>query len=1009
MSEATSLALLNKAGQRLFAFGLSGKAVLRYAAILPLEERLAYVTEALRHFKRVLSLGVTWKCPPVDVRTFIESPEFANQRDEVYPKIMDELVEMNDGTYVEVVLTGAIGSGKTDTALRCQLYQLYVLSCIHNPQRLFRLAPSSEILIVFQSINASHSKGLDFARFKSMIDASPYFQNVFSYNTGLSSELHFPNRIEVIPMSGNPQAAIGRNVIGGVIDECLVGDTQIATPTGTVAIKDVRAGMKVLSVGKAGQIREDVVVHARNNGVKEVFQIALDTGQVILGVTRNHPIATSKGWTAVGDLSIGDWVYARAERSGGLHFMAGKAEVAPQTGPHSREDREAHRHLVGKTPGSRSILHAEAAHQAAPRGKGDSYREEAQTFESARIGYQLDARDASRALRFQSTALGDRRSTPHTRPGGAGESLEGPRRLEALPRHEEAAVNCTCEIPAVGWEVRARMFFRKLEDDAFRGLAALFVGASRGEVVGSGEGGGSIFLRGSRDPVHHRQDPEADFAGFPGPIRDRASWHAGSQVEMGGQEADGETGSDEPVCPGEWVDVRGLDRGRVVSVTQVGEAEVFNFETHETHTYIANGIVTHNCNFFAKVEQSKNAADGGFYDQALEMYNSIVRRRKSRFLIKGKMFGLLCLVSSKRYPGEFTEQKAEEARKQLAATGSTDIYVYDRRLWEVKPDDTYCGEWFNVFVGDPNHKPRIMDEGEEPRPDSRHLVLAVPIEFRSEFDRDLLSAIRDIGGMSTLALHPFILDTDAVGEAFDKVPSVLSREECDFVETKVLIYPERFVNPKEPRFAHVDLGLSNDSAGVAVGHIEKFIEMSRGGWSETLPLIRYDLLLEVRPPRHGEIEFAKIRALFYKLRELRMNLKWISFDTFQSIDSMQILSQQGFVTGKCSMDTDPACYDLFKTALYDRRVQAPLHPKAQKEIIRLERDPKTGKVDHPADGSKDVADAMAGVTYGLTMRRELWLRHGIPITKVPSYLLKGQDKAGGSDEKRMADQERLAA
>jgi hypothetical protein len=515
-------------------------------------------------------------------------------------------------------MTGAIGVGKTFIAVFSQAYQLYVLSCIRDPQRFFRLAPSDEIIIAIQSLNASTAKAVDFERLKNTISGSPYFKEVFPFDKNLTAELHFPNRIQVVPFSSNPQAAISRNIIGGIIDEV---------------------------------------------------------------------------------------------------------------------------------------------------------------------------------------------------------------------------------------------------------------------------------------------------------------------------------------------------------------------------------------NWFQKVEQSKQAADGGFFDQALEVYNSIVRRRKSRFLIKGRMFGLLCLVSSKRYPGEFTDQKAEEARQQKAKHGKSDIYVYDRRLWEVKPEDTYCGLWFNVFCGDSAHKPRVLEDGEEVEDKLRHLVLRVPVEFRSEFERDLLSAIRDIGGMATMALHPFIVDTEAVSESFGKVPSIISREDCDFVQTKLLIDPAQFVNPKEPRFAHVDLGLTGDSAGVAVGHVVKFIEMQRGGWSETLPMIRYDLLLEAKPPRNGEIEFAKIRTLFYRLRELGLNLKWVSYDSWNSKDSMQILAQQGFVTGLCSMDTDTMPYDTLKTAFYDRRVEAPAHAKAMKEVTRLERDPMTGKIDHPADFSKDVADAMAGVAYGLTMRREVWLRHGIPITKVPAYLIKGQEKA----------------
>jgi hypothetical protein len=123
---------------------------------------------------------------------------------------------------------------------------------------------------------------------------------------------------------------------------------------------------------------------------------------------------------------------------------------------------------------------------------------------------------------------------------------------------------------------------------------------------------------------------------------------------------------------------------------------------------------------------------------------------------------------------------------------------------------------------------------------------------------------------------------------------------------------------------------------------------------EMMPLINLDLILEVKPPRNGEIEFENIRKLFYKLRELGMNLKWISFDSFQSTDSMQLLRQKGFITGQYSMDRTSLPYDVTKTAFYDGRLRLPKHDKALSEIVRLERDPQSGKIDHPPNFSKEL-------------------------------------------------------
>ena len=43
-------------------------------------------------------------------------------------------------------------------------------------------------------------------------------------------------------------------------------------------------------------------------------------------------------------------------------------------------------------------------------------------------------------------------------------------------------------------------------------------------------------------------------------------------------------------------------------------------------------------------------------------------------------------------------------------------------------------------------------------------------------------------------------------------------------------------------------------------------------------------------------------------------------------------------------------------------------------------------MDHPPTGSKDVADAMAGVVFGLTMRRETWARHRISPFEIPDHI-----------------------
>lgn len=548
-----------------------------------------------------------YRVQPVDPLQFLMSKKYLGLEDELYPKVGEEFAKMNSGSYVEVVLTGAIGTAKTTLAIWTTAYQVYLLACLRNPQQTFGIDRSSEILFVFQSLNATLAKQLNYDRFRSLIQTSPFFTEYFPFDQKINSECIFPNRIIVRPVSGQESAAIGQNVFGGLMDEV---------------------------------------------------------------------------------------------------------------------------------------------------------------------------------------------------------------------------------------------------------------------------------------------------------------------------------------------------------------------------------------NFMEVTEHSAKSVDGGEYNQAIQLYNSLSRRRKSRFMKQGKLPGVFCLVSSKRYPGQFTDQKAIEAEQDPS------IYIYDKRTWDVLPEKNFSGDWFNVFIGDLSRKARILEDNDPmDRKKNKDLIIEVPVEYREEFKTDMLNALRDIAGVSTLAQHPFIMDNDAVSAGFGTVESCLTKDVVDFSEAKVGIMRNKFLMEDEPRWIHIDLSMTGDATGVACGFVDKFTKIKAGDETEeVLPNIVFDFMLRVLPPKGGEINYQKIRDLIYALREQGLNIKWISCDSFQSTDMMQLLRRKGFTTGMVSIDRNIEPYSFLKTAFYQHRIDAPTHPYVQKEIASLEIDQKKGKVDHPDSGSKDVADAMAGVIFGLTMRRDVWARHKISPFEIPERI-----------------------
>jgi hypothetical protein len=589
--------------------------------ILDLNERAMFYAQMVVHVEEelrgqsstVIQDFAQYKWKPVGIKEFICSTHYLNKQAEIYPGVLEAAEELNNGTYVEAVMTGGIGSGKTTLALYTNAYQLYLLSCMRSPHKQFGLDPSSEIMLIFQSMTMQLARGVDYQRFRNMIEGSPYFLKHYPFQRDLQSRLVFPNRVEVVPVSGSETAAIGQNVMGGLIDEL---------------------------------------------------------------------------------------------------------------------------------------------------------------------------------------------------------------------------------------------------------------------------------------------------------------------------------------------------------------------------------------NYMAVVEKSRVAVDRGTYDQAILLYNSIARRRKSRFMENGKLPGILCLVSSKKYPGQFTDQKVAEAERDPS------IFVYDRRVWDIKPDDFGNQGWFSVFAGDLTRKPRIMDEDDEVADEDRPLVVAVPEEFRTEFEKDVINALREIAGVSTLARHPFFLEVDKVHHSFMERESIFSQPVVDFVNQRLTLLKRNFWNPEVPRFAHCDLALSGDSAGLAIGTVTNFKNVSSDqGQPAYMPNIWIDGVLEVRPPKNCEILLSKIREVIIVLKKMGLNIIWVTFDQFQSSDSQQILRQQGLITGHQSMDEVPCRpYDFLKTAVYEGRLNAPIMPKLQREMLMLEKDTKHGRVDHPPGGSKDCADALAGVAFGLTMRRELWGLYRIPTLMIPQSVYASVDK-----------------
>jgi hypothetical protein len=390
-------------------------------------------------------------------------------------------------------------------------------------------------------------------------------------------------------------------------------------------------------------------------------------------------------------------------------------------------------------------------------------------------------------------------------------------------------------------------------------------------------------------------------------------------------------------------------------------------------------------NFMQKIVKSKQDSvdQQGAYDQAKTLYLNLSKRRRSRFLSRGKLPGILFLVSSSRYPDDFTEIKAAES----AMLGGPDphIYVFSKSLWESKGRDRFSDSSFRVMIGNETRQSRILEDDEK-APEGFE-VIEVPEDFRIEFKKDLDGSIRDLAGKTTLATHPFIRNREAVYTCMNLSESFGYRSFVDLESVDLALgmpaIDERYVRTdvKQTRVCHVDLAVSRDSAGIAIGHIAgtKTFEKVRSDTGlvhiETLPVVAIDLALRVVPPPNGEIDFSRIREFLYMLTErYGLPIKVITTDGFNSVDFRQILAKKGYRTDYVSLDRTTEPYKTLRDSIYDGRILLPRRNYLLKELTELEyvRMNAKEKVDHPPKGSKDIADAVCGVNSFLLTRMSAW-------------------------------------
>lgn len=363
-----------------------------------------------------------------------------------------------------------------------------------------------------------------------------------------------------------------------------------------------------------------------------------------------------------------------------------------------------------------------------------------------------------------------------------------------------------------------------------------------------------------------------------------------------------------------------------------------------------------------KVTQNKDYGDDG--------WNTINGRIDSRFQDRG----FLLTVGQMKKSNGFAARKYKELAEDTENSHTVRMTIWESLGWSKfsSPDGSHNSFWY-----DRKRKEIVSQEAAALLGFPEH-ILEIPRVYEKNFRNKPEQALRDLAGIPPQAGDAFISLVHKVEEAFERW---VERFGADAVPTssdaRRPVLAQWFRSPTPlARTVHLDIGYSGngDAAGIVMGHVSHLVKTDEEE-EEEKPYIIIDCIIRVKAAPGQEVLISDLRNYIYELKNRGFRIRSTTMDGFQSTDTRQQLRKKKLNPTYLSVDKSKLPYEDLRDAIYEDRIEIPPYMTyispgegelvniAQKELLELEDTGK--KVDHPANGSKDVADGLAGVVNTL--------------------------------------------
>lgn len=935
--------------------------------------------------------------PPVSIEEFLDSPDFLGATDlTLWPEVRRAIVEINKDwwkgpscptAHHEAVLMGSTGSGKTEISKITQLYHLYLLSCIDNPQALYGLPSATSIVIVIMAAKPHVTKKVIYTPMRAMVEAMPYFQRHLRPEKLVESEMIFTNKnIRVTPGGSDSDAVLGEAIISGIIDEInfmnvVLRSKRAEVTTGRAGMFDQAATVhstvtrrkkgRFTSQGpKIGIIctssstrykrdftdrRKEQVIHNKETGV-----YIYDRPQY--EVVPQERFCGDKFRLLVGNDIVSDTRILKDGESvrEGSHVLEIPVEYLPdfQHDPHS-----ALRDICGLSTNSISPFFRRRFKIQEAVALGEDIGLESflvkdnvilglDDMPQVRFGHYCANPSRPRYVHIDLSTTGDRcvaEGQPVLLADGRYVPIERVRVGDVVVTHKgthelvtrvfDNGTKKVLSVSTYGWPA------------PLRATATHMVWAVRRESISYRDG----RLVKPSDPM---------FRGRSAKSATRRYSYVPEFVELGSLQ------------PGDFLVT---PRKRVQEVSNICGVPL----TYETG-YIA-GLF---------------AAEGSFYTHKgteyvqFSLHQDEVGIRKNLEGYLREYFGVGVRVCSDKYSKGVTlrTRKSNELTAfLLAAVGE---YSHDKHLACAHYGTSvfHAGVAHGYVDGDGCVK--YTPEGEA----KAFKVKTVSGRMATSFYWLLVSN----GFTPSMGVEEAYVDSRGVSHrkcyhvslgGIDSMRgfSSWSARQIDVPCSRALALGEYVLTPitgmvdgGEARVYDLTVGDTHSyvvenvavhNCGIAMVRFDGTVDVERGGGMiEKLPMATVELACTIEPDANNEIQFAEVRSWVRQLRDVYgYPIKAVTYDGTFSTESIQQWRKQGMKTGHLSVDRTSIPYKQLRDTFNDGRLRMFQQDVLINELFDLEYDEDKDKVDHPPTGSKDCADAVCGAYYSMLQRRASWV------------------------------------